>query len=196
MAASVPKMISIRRPFRYNTPACNQETDGRMLAVTVRQCLNGRAPPYLSWSTASRSPVLTRAGICVPPTVIYLPYRVSGLTSTAVGRSQLLARWPGTHSRILSGIQRAAQTVLGVYLKRARSRITSASSAFSGSQRLRAVQIHALTHSLIHFQTSIGTLWTHTHIYGLCHEPTTGVVNRSLKTEIKPRQNRIYSTAR
>ena len=82
------------------------------LAVTVNQCLNGRAPPYLSWSTASRSPVLTRAGICVPPTVTYLPYRVSRSTLTAVARSQLLARWPGTHSRILSnGIQRAAQTV-------------------------------------------------------------------------------------
>jgi len=39
------------------------------LAVTVHQCLDGRAPPYPSWSTASRSPVLTRAGICVPPTV-------------------------------------------------------------------------------------------------------------------------------
>ena len=33
-----------------------------------------------------------RAGICVPPTVTYLPYRVSGSTLTAVGRSQLLAR--------------------------------------------------------------------------------------------------------
>ena len=66
---------------------------------------------------------------CVPPTVIYLPYRVSGSTLTAVGRSQLLAQWPGTHSRILSGIQRAAQTVLGVYLKRTCSRFTSASSA-------------------------------------------------------------------
>jgi len=42
----------------------------------------------------------------------------SGSTLTAVGRSQLLARWPETHSRILSGIQRAAQTVLGVSLKR------------------------------------------------------------------------------
>jgi len=30
---------------------------------------------------------------------------------TAVGRSQLLARWPGTLSWILSEIQRAAQTV-------------------------------------------------------------------------------------
>jgi len=43
---------------------------------------------------------------------VHLPYRVSGSTLTAVGRSQLLARWPGTHSRILSAIQRAAQTVL------------------------------------------------------------------------------------
>jgi len=34
------------------------------------------------------------------------------------------------HSRILSGIQPAAQTVLGVYLKRTCSRVTSASSAF------------------------------------------------------------------
>jgi len=48
---------------------------------------------------------------------------------SAVGRSQLLARWPGTHSQILSGIQRTAQTVLGVYLKRTCSRVTSASSA-------------------------------------------------------------------
>ena len=88
------------------------------LAVTVHQCLNGCAPPICR-STASRSPLLTRAGICVPPTVTYLPYRVSGSTLTDVGRSQLLAQWPGTLFRILSGISRAAQTVLGVYLKRA-----------------------------------------------------------------------------
>jgi len=99
------------------------------LAATVHQCLNGRAPAYLSWSTASRSPVLTRGGICVPPTVTYLPYRVSGSTLTAVGRSQLLVRWPGTHSRILSRMQRAAQTVLGVYLKHICSRVTNASTS-------------------------------------------------------------------
>ena len=69
------------------------------------------------------------SGICVPPTVTYLPYRVSGSTLMAAGRSRLLARWPGTHSRILPGIQRAAQTVLGVYLKRTCLRVTSASSA-------------------------------------------------------------------
>ena len=36
-----------------------------------------------------------------------------------------------THSRILSGIQRAAQTVLGIYLKHTCSRVTSASSALA-----------------------------------------------------------------
>ena len=46
----------------------------------------------------------------------YSPYRVSGSALMAVGRSQLLARWPGTLFLILSGIPRAAQTVLGVYL--------------------------------------------------------------------------------
>jgi len=98
-------------------------------------------------STASRSPVLTLSGICVPPIVTYLPYLVSGSTLTAIGRSQLLAQWPGTHSLILSGIQRAAQTVLCVYLKRTCSRVTSASST------LRVLNDYALyksTHSLTH----------------------------------------------
>ena len=58
-------------------------------------------------------------------------------------------RWPGTHSRILSGIQRATQTVLGVYLKRTCSRVTSASSATAvlNDGRLCTIQIHTLTHS-------------------------------------------------
>ena len=73
------------------------------------------------------------SGICVPPTVTYLPYRVSRSTLTAVGRSPLLARWPGTHSRTLSGIQRAARTVLGVYLKRTCSRVTVMGIAATGT---------------------------------------------------------------
>jgi len=75
-------------------------------------------------------------GICVPPTVIYLLNHVSGSTLTAVGRSQLLVRWPGTHSRILFGIQRATQTVLGVYSKCTCSRDTSASSGSTENARL------------------------------------------------------------
>ena len=100
---------------------------------------------------------------------------------TAVRRSQLLARWPGTHSRILSGIQRAAQTVLGVYLKRTSSRVTSASRALAV---LNDYVLYKSTHSLTHvlfclvardkkstgsthdlfcFQvTTLGKLFTHT----------------------------------
>ena len=110
------------------------------------QCLNGRAH-RICRSTASRSPVLTRGGICVPPTVIYFRYRVSGSTLTDVGRSRLLARWPGTLSRILSGIDRATQTVLGVCLKRTCSRVTSASSALGV---LNDYALHKSTHSLAH----------------------------------------------
>ena len=92
--------------------------------------------------------ILIKTQICeaaVPPTITYLPYRVSGSTLTAVGRSQLLARWPGTQSRILSAIQRAAQTVLGVHLKRICSRITSASSALG---ILNYYALYKSTHSL------------------------------------------------
>jgi len=54
------------------------------------------------------------------------------MTFMAVERSQLLIRRPGTLSWILSGIQRAAQAVLGVYSKRSCSRDTGASSALAG----------------------------------------------------------------
>ena len=83
----------------------------------------------------------------VPLTVTALQYRVSGSTLTAVGRFQLLARWPGTHSRTLSGIQRAAQTVLGVYLKRTCSRVTGASGALGVPAIMRYT--NARTHSLV-----------------------------------------------
>ena len=76
---------------------------------------------------------------------LYLPCRVFGSTLTAVGRSQLLARWPGTHSRILSRIQRTAQTVLGVYLKRTCSRYANASSALGV---LNDIQIYAFAYWL------------------------------------------------
>ena len=104
-------------------------------------------------STASWSLVLTRGGICVPPTVTYLPYRVSGSILTAVGCSQLSARWPGTVSRILSGIQRAAQSVSGVYLKRTCSRVTSASSALGVlNDYALGTYTNPRTHSITHFE--------------------------------------------
>ena len=61
--------------------------------------------------------------------------------------TQLLARWPGTLSRILSGTQREAQTVLGVYLKLSCSRVTSASSAL---MVLDDYALYKSTHSLTH----------------------------------------------
>ena len=67
------------------------------------------------------------------------------------GRSQLLARWPGTHSRIFFGIQRAARTALGVYLKRTCSRVTSASSALGV---LNDYALYKSTHSLTHSPTT------------------------------------------
>jgi len=123
----------------------------RSSAATLRTAIHLLLTYRIRRSTASRSPVLTRAGICVPPTVTYLPYRVSGSTLTAVGRSQLLARWPGTHSRILSAIQRAEQTVLGVYLKRTCSRVTSESSALGV---LSDYALYKSTHSLVHLPPS------------------------------------------
>jgi len=82
-------------------------------------------------------------------------YRVFGSTLTAVGRSQLLARWPRTHCRILSGIHLAAQTVLGIYLKRTCSRVTSASSELGvlndyALYKSTHSPTHSLTHSLTH----------------------------------------------
>ena len=104
------------------------------LAVTVHQYLSEYCIPVSSADTRWH----------LRSAVTYLPYRVSGSTLTAVGRSQLLARWPGTHSRILSGIPRAAQTVSGVYLKR--SRVTSESSALGVLTIMRYT--NSRTHSL------------------------------------------------
>jgi len=43
--------------------------------------------------------VLTRGGICVPPTVTYLPYRVSGSTLTAVGLELTPGFYPGSNEQ-------------------------------------------------------------------------------------------------
>jgi len=54
------------------------------------------------------------------------------------------------HSQFLSGTQRAAQTVLGVYLKLTCSRVTSATSAFWVlSDYALYKSTHSLTHSLM-----------------------------------------------
>jgi len=119
------------------------------LAVTVHQCLNGRAPPYLSEHCVPVSSADTRRHL-----------RSANRHLLAVPRFRLntydrraFSRWPGTHSRILSEIQRAAQTVLGVYLKRTCSRVTIVHPAlwrFLTIMRYINPRTHSLTHSLIH----------------------------------------------
>jgi len=113
--------------FKIPTRKCGRPTDDAALSAkcTCKRCLVFSRQPTVNLhndhflSVHSKDLTATSInGICVLPTVTYLPYRFSASTLTAVGRSQLLARWPGTHSLILSGIRRAAQTVLGVYLKR------------------------------------------------------------------------------
>ena len=71
-------------------------------------------------------------------------------TLTAVRRSQLLARWPETHSQISSGIQRATQSVFGVYLKRSCLRDTGASRA------LGVLSLASLRGRLIEYQLRLG----------------------------------------
>jgi len=106
-----------------------------------------------------------------------MPYRVSGSTLTAVERSQLLARWPGTHSRILSGIQRAAETVLGIYLKRTCSRVTSASSALSVLNDYALYKsTHSITHQITH--TSYGFTKEIFHIQTIIDSVTYDLFNK------------------
>ena len=113
-----------------------------------------KLPPYLSEHCIPVSTADTRRHLRSANRHLLVVLRF-GSTLTAVGRSQLLARWPGTHSRILSGIQRAAQTVLGVYLKRTCSRVTSASGALGV---LNDYALYKSTHSLTHSRHYLGYL--------------------------------------
>ena len=79
---------------------------------------------------------------------------ITSSTLTAVGRFQLLARWPGTNFLILSGIQRAARTVLGVYLERTCSRDASTSSALGV---LDDYALYKSTHALTHVDALVVT---------------------------------------
>ena len=106
-------------------------------------------------STASRSPVLTRGGISVPPTVTYPPYRVSGSTLTADGRQAFLVAGLVAWNSLLDFIRDSTsitetQTFLGIYLKRICSGVASASSALGV---LSDYALYKSTYSLIHSLT-------------------------------------------
>jgi len=93
------------------------------LAVTVHQCLNGRAPPYLSEHSISVSSD-TRRHLRSANRHLLVPaqnLRPSGVLSCWPDDLELTPGFcPGSNEQ---------QTVLGVYLKRTCSRVTSASSA-------------------------------------------------------------------
>ena len=94
--------------------------------------------------------------------------QLASLTSVAVPRFRLntygrwaffisvVARWPGTHSQILCGTQRAAQTVLGVRLLQTYccSGVTNASSALGvlydyALYKLRTHSLHLRSVSIV-----------------------------------------------
>jgi len=72
---------------KYFTDIFNT-TIGKELATMLLYFRKKFATPY-----CTRKRLLTGT-VCRSPTVTYLQYCVSGSTLTAVGRFQLLARWP------------------------------------------------------------------------------------------------------
>jgi len=66
----------------------------------------------------SRPPVLTLGDSCVPTTVNFLQYHVTGSILMVAGPFQLPAQQSGTLSRILSGTRPSVQTVSDVCLRR------------------------------------------------------------------------------
>jgi len=110
------------------------------------QCLNGRAPPYLSEHCIPVSSADTRQHLrSANRHLLAVPrFRLNAYGRRAFHVAGPMA-WnsPG----FFSGIQRAAQTVLDVYLKRTCSRDTSASSAIG---LLNDYALYKSTHSLPH----------------------------------------------
>jgi len=95
------------------------------LAVTVHQCPNGRAPPYLSEHCITVSSADTRRHLrSANRHLLAVPrFRLNTYGRRASSVASPMA-W-----NLLPDFIRAAQTVLGVYIKRTCSRVTSASSA-------------------------------------------------------------------
>ena len=92
----------------------------------------------ISWSEFENFLRLRRQGGIDPPDR-------NPADALAVVRSRLLARWPGTHSRIVSRIQRAAQTVLGVHVLARSILVHPAHWRFSAIMRDMNPRTHSLT---------------------------------------------------
>jgi len=97
-------------------------------ATQVHRCLNGRAPPYLSEHCIPISSADTRRHLRSANRHLLA---VSRFPLNTYGRRAFSVAGPMSWNSLpdfIRGIQRAAQTVLGVYLKRTCLRVTSASS--------------------------------------------------------------------
>ena len=132
--------------------------------------------------------MLTRGGICVPPTVTYLPYRVSGSTLTAAG----VLSWWSDGLELTSGFYPESneqhRLYLGVYLKRTCSRVTSASSALGVLNDYAVYKsTHSLTHSLLPtFSMTSDVMFAHNRrnkyggVYSVTHRGAAPKRERSL----------------
>jgi len=113
------------------------------LAVTVHQCLNGRAPPYLSEHCIPVSSADTRRHLhsanCHLLAVPCFPLNTYGCRAFSVAGPDFIRDLTSTTD------------CLGVYLKRTCSRDTSASSALGVlHDNVLYKSTHTLTHALTH----------------------------------------------
>ena len=116
------------------------------LAVTVHQCLNGRAPPYLSEHCIPVASADTRRHL--RSTNRHL-LAVPRFRLNTYGRRAFSVAGPMAWNSLPDFIRDPTSSTdcLGVYLKRTCSRVTSASSALGV---LNDYELYKSTHSLTH----------------------------------------------
>jgi len=114
------------------------------LAVTVHQCLNVRAPPYLS----EHSSADTRRHLRSANRHLYLPSCRTAFLAQHLRPSGVLNCWPDD-LELTPGFRDPTSSTdcVGVYLKRTCSRVTSASSPLGV---LNDYALHKSTHLLTH----------------------------------------------
>jgi len=143
-----PETTSILREFFVCVPlavlARRPRQDLFKLAVTVHQCLNGRAPPYLSEHCIPVSSADTRRHLRSANRHLHA---VPRFRLNTYGRRAFSVAGPMAWNSIPDFIRDPTSSTdcLGVYLKRTCSRVTSASSALGF---LNDYALYKSTHSL------------------------------------------------
>ena len=120
--------------------------------MTVHRCLNGRAPPHLSEHCIPVSSADTRRHLRSANSHLLA---VPRFRLNTYGRRAFSVACPMAWNSLpdfIRGIQRAAQTVLCIYLKRTCSRDTGASSALGVLNDYTLYKsTHSLTQSLLYY---------------------------------------------